>query len=67
MSKHFILFLFLVPSDSEGFLHTLIGSLSTEWALGRVWFPIILVPLLPAGMKLDMQRDPPPRCGTERH
>lgn len=41
MSKHFILFLFLVPSDSEGFLHTLIRSLS---APGRVWFPVTFGP-----------------------
>lgn len=41
MSKHFIVFLFLVPSDSEGFLHTVIRSLS---APGRVWFPMTFGP-----------------------
>lgn len=41
MSKHFILFLFLVPSDSEGFLHTLVRSLS---APGRVRFPMTFGP-----------------------
>lgn len=52
MSKQFTLLLFLVPSDSKRFLHTLITSLSAVWGLGRVWFPTTFVPLPPPGIEL---------------
>lgn len=59
MSTRFLLLPFLVPSDPEGFLHTLIRSLSAECVPGRLWCPVTFVPGPPPGGAGRVVRSPP--------
>lgn len=59
MSTRFLLLPFLAPSDPEGFLHTLIRSLSAECVPGRLWCPVTFVPGPPPGGAGRVARSPP--------